>query len=522
MSKTLKSIAGMSLGTLFSRLTGFVKWAALGAVLGFTPLADAYNLAHVLPTMVYELILGGILSAVFIPVIVEQLSEHEPKEAWLNISQVINAGLLVVAATTVVSFAASPFLVYIQTLKAQAATREQVLFFFWFFIPQIFFYGLSAIGGGVLNARGKFAAVAYAPVANNLVVIATLFAYKLFPWFGPAGLAIGTTLGVLAQALILLPGLKSCGFKYHFTVNFRHPAVVKTLRLSLPVILYVAFNQLNLTIQNNLAIGIQGGVSALQYAFAFYILPHGLLAVSIGTVLLPGLSRLAVKKEWESFADAVRKGISWSALAIIPSMVVLISCSFPIVQSLMQHGRFQAADSFMLARVLSLYSLGLFSFTLYLFLNRVFYSLQDTKTPTILNFIGNAFNSIFNLLVIGKLGVDGLALGHAAAYTLIALLSLWLIKARIREIRLRLLLPVFLKTAAASILVGLLGWGLSLGWQRWISGGIFGPKMFYLAVLLLVLAAVYLGLARLFRISELMEMFKMLRPAAAKSQEKYS
>lgn len=518
MSKTLKSIAGMSLGTLFSRLTGFVKWAVLGAVLGFTPLADAYNLAHVLPTMVYELILGGILSAVFIPVIVEQLNDHPPDQAWLNISQVINAGLLVMAATTVLCFAASPLIVYIQTLSAKIATRDQVLFFFWFFIPQIFFYGLSAIGGGVLNARNKFAAVAYAPVANNVVVIATLFAYKLFPWFGPAGLAIGTTFGVLAQVLILMPSLKTCGFKYHFTVNFKHPAVVKTFKLSLPVILYVAFNQLNLTVQNNLAIGITGGVSALQYAFAFYILPHGLLAVSIGTVLLPGLSTKAVKKQWDDFAGTVHQGISWSALCIIPSMAVLISLSFPIVQSLMQHGRFHAADSYMLARVLSLYSLGLFSFTLYLFLNRVFYSLQDTRTPMVLNFIGNAFNSLFNLAVIGKLGVNGLALGHAAAYTLIAVLSLWLIKSRIKEIRLKALRPVILKTTAASALIGLMGWGSSIAWERWLSSGILGPKIFYLTALLLLLGAAFLGLARLFRIAELMEMFKMLRPAAKQEE----
>jgi len=241
--------------------------------------------------------------------------------------------------------------------------------------------------------------------------------------------------------------------------------------------------------------------------------------VSIGTVLLPGLSHLAVKKEWESFAGAVRKGISWSALCIIPSMAVLITCSFPIVQSLMQHGRFNAADSFMLARVLSLYSLGLFSFTLYLFLNRVFYSLQDTKTPMALNFIGNAFNSVFNLLVIGRLGVDGLALGHAAAYTLIAGLSLWLIRSRIKEIKLLALLPVFLKTAAASLLVGLMGWGLSIAWQRWVDGGHLGPKIFYLAAMMLALGAAYLALARLFRISELMEMFKTLRPAVAKQEE---
>ncbi|MDP2806680.1 MAG: lipid II flippase MurJ, partial [bacterium] len=215
-----------------------------------------------------------------------------------------------------------------------------------------------------------------------------------------------------------------------------------------------------------------------------------------------------------------RKGISWSALCIIPSMAVLITCSFPIVQSLMQHGQFNAADSAMLAQVLSLYSLGLFSFTLYLFLNRVFYSLQDTKTPMALNFTGNAFNSLFNLMAINKLGVNGLALGHAAAYTLIAGLSLWLISSRIKEIKLLALLPVFLKTAAASALVGLMGWGFSLLWQRWISSGIFGPKIFYLAALLLLLGAAYLGLARLFRISELMEMFKMLRPAAKPEEPK--
>jgi putative peptidoglycan lipid II flippase len=200
-------------------------------------------------------------------------------------------------------------------------------------------------------------------------------------------------------------------------------------------------------------------------------------------------------------------------------MAVLITCSFPIVQSLMQHGRFHTADSFMLARVLSLYSLGLFSFTLYLFLNRVFYSLQDTKTPMVLNFIGDAFNSAFNLLVIGRLGVDGLALGHAAAYTLIALLSLWLIRSRIREIRLSVLKPVLLKTTAASALVGLMGWGLSLFWMRSLSVGYFGPKIFYLAAMLLIIGAAYLGLARLFRIRELMEMFKMLRPAASRPEK---
>jgi putative peptidoglycan lipid II flippase len=519
MSKHLKSIAGMSLGTLFSRLTGFAKWAALGAALGFSPLADAYNLAHILPSMIYELILGGILSAVFIPVVVEQLTQFEPEQAWRNVSQVVNAGLAIIGAATVLCFAFSPLLVYFQTLKADPATRHLVLFFFLFFIPQIFFYGLSAIGGGILNARDRFAIVAYAPVLNNLIVIGTLAAYRLWPWFGNTGLAVGTSLGVLIQAMVLYPSLKSSGFRYHWSLDFGHPAVRKVVKLSGPVILYVIFNQLNLTVQNNLAINIPGGVSALQYAFAFYILPHGLFAVSIGTVLLPGLSGMAVKNDWQRFAATIKKGIIWSALVIMPALAAYVSLSLPIVQTLMQHGRFTGTDSRILSTVLSCYSLGLFSFTLYLFLNRAFYALQDTTTPLMLNFTGNAVNSGFNFLVVGWLGIPGLALGHALAYTVIAALSLWLIKRRVGELDLGKVGVTLARITAASLVLGLAGWITNLGWQRYIGRSEFGPKVVYLSAVIMLLAGLYLGLARIFKIEELTEMIKTLTIKAGRKGE---
>jgi putative peptidoglycan lipid II flippase len=520
MSKHLKHMAGMTLGTLFSRITGFMKWAFLGAVLGFTPIADAYNLAHILPTMIYELILGGILSAVFIPVVVEQLASDDRESAWKNISQITNAALIALGVTTLACWIASPLLVTIQTLKVSPEVRRQVMFFFLFFVPQIFLYGLSALAGGVLNARDRFTVVAFAPVVNNMVVIAALSAYRWLPGFGTAGLAVGTTLGVLAQAAVQYPSLKKAGWRYYPSVDFKNPAVVKIVKLSLPVLAYVIFNQLNLTVQNNLAIGIKGGVSSLQYAFAFYVLPHGLFAVSIGTVLLPGLSEMAVKNNWPDFASTVEKGIIWSAMVIIPAMAIYSAMSFPVVQVLMQRGRFTQGDTQLMSTVLCYYSFGLFSFTLYLFLNRVFYSLQDTITPLILNFIGNASNTVINLALIGIMGIPGLALGHAAAYTIIAGLSLWLIKKRLCDIDLKRILSSGWRIFAASLIAAGVAFFMNRFWLSSMGSLGLWAKAGILAVLISLLAAVYIVAAKMLGLSEMGNMIATVKARVAPA--KYS
>lgn len=511
MHQEIKSIAGMSLGTLFSRITGFVKWAMLGAALGFSPLADAYNLAHLLPTMVYELVLGGILTAVFVPLVVEQFSAASGDDPWIAVSKLINAAILLLAAVTAFCFLTAPWLVDIQTLKVQARDRSLVLFFFLFFIPQILFYGLSALGNGLLNARGRFAMAAFAPVFNNLLVIITLALYLIWPGFGKLGLALGTTAGVAAQALVLAPSLRASGFQYHPVIDLGHPAVRKMIRLSGPVILYVIFNQLNLTVQNNLAIPLKGGVSALQYAFAFYVLPHGLFAVSIGTVLLPGLSDLAVRNEWEGFAQKVSQGIRWSAVVMVPAVAVYVALSQPLVEVLMQRGRFTVQDTKLLATVLSCYALGLFAFTLYLFLNRVFYSLQDTWTPLVLNFIGNLTNSVFNLLTVDRWGVPALALGHALAYSVIAALSLWLIARRVEKIKLRPIFDSLARVAAASSVVALMAAASSSFWPAITNGRTLMVKIPLLCLMLLTMAAFYLAAARLLKVEEVDAVWELLK-----------
>jgi putative peptidoglycan lipid II flippase len=177
----------------------------------------------------------------------------------------------------------------------------------------------------------------------------------------------------------------------------------------------------------------------------------------------------------------------------------------------MQRGLFVREDTQLMSEVLRLYALGLFPFTVYLFLNRAFYSLQDTKTPLALNFIGNAFNSLFNLAIVGTMGAAGLALGHATAYTLIALISLWLIGRRVRKINWKGLLPPLAKIAAASLATGMLALAAGRVWGRVAEGAGPGGGIGLLAAGLLALALSYLGLARLLGLSELEALGRMLK-----------
>ena len=234
-------------------------------------------------------------------------------------------------------------------------------------------------------------------------------------------------------------------------------------------------------------------------------------------MLLPQLSALAVRKDWAGFAANIERGLVWSALVILPASVVYAAFDQPIIQVLMQRGLFVRGDTEMMAGVLKYYALGLFPFTVYLFLNRAFYSLQDTKTPLGLHFIGNAFNSLFNLAIVATMGAAGLALGHAAAYTLIALLSLGLIGRRIRELRWMVMLSPLAKIVASSLAAGLLALAAAHLWSRLTAGAGAEAEAFILAAILALMVLVYLGMARLMGIVELEALWSLIKKRLSES-----
>lgn len=422
----------MSVGTILSRVTGVARLAAIAAALGVAEsrLADTYNLANTAPNIIYELVLGGILTSVFVPVFVEVKEREGPEAAWRVASAVINLTLVILAALCVVGFFAAPLLarVYSFRLSGSVATEQQaaLTFLLRLFLPQIVFYGLTSVTTGLLNAHRKFGAPMYTPVLNNLAVIAVFVA------FGAAYdvtslesvsttqlllIGLGTTAGVALMALAQLPFLKGLG-TYRLAFSADHPAVRKLLRLSGFVAGYVIVNQIGYLIVQVLANDQRGGYTAYVAAFTFFQLPHGLFAVSIITALMPDLSRHAAAVDWTAFRKTMSLGIRTTLLLIVPAAVGYLIIGEDVIRLLLDHGVVTGTSVELVSDVLTVFAFGLVPFSLFQLMLRGFYAIQDTRAPFFINCVAVGVNTAVNFPLFEAFGVVGLAAGHAIAYTI--------------------------------------------------------------------------------------------------------
>ncbi len=475
-----RDTAVMAVGTAISRITGFLRYAALAYVLGLTlrfgqtHLPSTYNLANSLPNMIYDLVMGGIIASLFIPVFVEYLSTRSREEAWYIASSVTNISLIVLSIVTVLGIIASPLIIRLMTAfgaygsgaSSTAAVRDQAVFFLRFFMPQIIFYGLSAIFGGLLNSHRHFTAPAFAPIANNLVVIGTVIVFHFLP--GPrdnnlhlAVLGAGTTLGVMAQALVQVPVLFRIGIRYTPVIDFRHPAIRKIGRLAIPLVGYVLLWQVGTWFVFALAIQVDGGVPSYQYAQMFFQLPYGIFAVSIITAIFPALSEYAALKRRSRFKDTLNMGIRSTLLIIVPCCIVYLTLSEPIVRFLLQRGFFKAGDTELLSGVLFFFALGLIPYSIDMLLTKTFYSMQDTKTPMIINCFVVAINIGANAIFFRLWGVKGLALGFTTAYFFSMLIDATVLRLRLGRLGGRRLLATVTKTLVAAAAMALVIYGSS-------------------------------------------------------------
>ncbi len=499
----------MSLMTVLSRITGLFRWSAIGAALGLSVsnVADAYNLAYVMPNMVYELILGGILTSVFIPVFVEYKTQQSPEAAWDVANRILTLAIVILVSMTLFCWMFTPFLVRIQTLAGQEGLRKQAEFFFYFFAPTIIFFGMSAIFGGMLNTYKLFFIPAFTPILNNLILIGTATLYYFYPdKVGLGGLALGTTLGVAVMAFAQIPALYKLGWRYKWTLDLKDPAFRKFVTLAAPMFLYVGLNQIALTIRNNFAASIQGGVAAMQYGFTFFQLPYGIFAVSITTVLYPTLSQHAVQKDWDKFRENVSQGIRWSLFIIIPCAVGYFFLSEPIIRIIMERGRFHAADTKLLSTVLSCYSLALLPYTLTLLFTRSFYALQDTKTPTVVILMGVILTAVGCSLLVGRYGVPGIALAYGIQYYGMAIYLAWLLRKKIKRLDGRRIGISVVKSLVASTVMGVAVYYLS---RSLFDSNVFGfiqkrflRDMFFLCLSIGLGGVVYIGMVAALKMDE--------------------
>jgi putative peptidoglycan lipid II flippase len=514
----VRSTAVMAVGTTLSRVTGFLRVAAMAFALGVAEsrLADAYAVANNIPNIVYELILGGILTSIFVPVFVHQLAKRSRAEAWRSAQAVMTVTFLVLLVVMVVGIVAAPWIVRLYTIRVPAEARPAVqdlaTLFLRFFMPQILLYGMGAVATGLLNAHRRFAVPMFAPILNNLVVIGTFVTFALLTEGTPTPttvtlgqqlvLAIGTTAGVAAMTLALWPSLRATGFRWRWVADPKNEAVRSLIRLSGWAVLYVVLNQLGLLVVIVLAGAQQGAYAAYQIAFIFFQLPHAIFSVSIMTALLPSLAEDWVRKDRADFRRDLARGIRASAFVVIPAAAGYVALAEPIVRLLIEHGVATRASTELVAGVLQFFALGLFQFSAFMLFLRAFYAMQDTRTPAVINMFAVGVNTTANLALFPALGVRGLALGHALAYTFAATVAFLVLRRRLGGIEGRDLARGMAKVLAAAALTGAAAWAGSRLIFETLGADTLVEQIVQVGVGVLAGLILFIGAAVLFRMEE--------------------
>jgi putative peptidoglycan lipid II flippase len=404
-SSQLRSSAVMAAGTIVSRLTGFVRGAMLAAAIGLGFHADLFNVANTVPNMLYILVAGGIFNVVLVPQIVRAMkSDPDGGEAYVN--RILTLSGLFLAAVTIVLVAAAPWVMRLiagermfdPDLEEQT---ESFITFARFCLPQVFFYGVFVLMGQVLNARRRFGPMMWAPITNNLVSIAVLAVYLLV--FGPTAsdtaaytsgeellLGLGSTAGIVVQALVLVPYLRAAGVRYRPRFDYRGTGLGHTLRIAAWTVGFVVINQiayvvvvrLNSAVASRAALAGEesAGFTVYSQSFLLLMVPHAVVTVSLATAALPRLSALSADGELNTLRRELAETLR-DALAVILPFCVLLTVLAPFLAIVLLGYGAAAGETGPVAVTLVAFSPGLLLFTVHYLMLRGFYALEDTRTP---------------------------------------------------------------------------------------------------------------------------------------------
>lgn len=433
----LSASAAPAIGTALSRVTGLVRVAALTAALGLTTVADVYNLANTAPNILYELVIGGVLSSTLVPLFIHANDARRADDSDESASVIVTVSFVAITLLAVVAVLAAPLINQLFSLsldgeerRRQAAIGDDFLILL---LPQIFFYGMMTLGTAILHAKRRFAAPAFTPVLTNIVVsAAAMVVYLAFDdATGPSAtrtvwvLGLGTTAGIAAMAIALLPAIRRSGTHLSWSFQPRHPAVRSVLRLSGWTVGFAIANQIALVIVLTLARGVGvGAVSAYQYAFIFFQLPYGLIAVSLMTAVLPELAEAARNDDDQRYAERFHEGLGLLLTFMLPAAGAYLFIGRAVIELLLQRGAFDQAATATTAEMLVGFSIGLPAFAVFLYCVRAFHARRNTRTPFYLNLFENALNVALVLPLVAVFDTTGLSAAYSAAYWVAAVVAL--------------------------------------------------------------------------------------------------
>lgn len=530
----LGSSAVMAAGTVVSRLSGFVRSGMLAAAIGVGLHGDVFNIANTIPNMLYILLAGGVFNAVLVPQLI-RAQKNDPDGGDAYTSRVITlAGLFLAGATAVLVIAAPLvmrlFLDHSYFSPAHTAERESAIAFARLCLPQIFFYGMFVLIGQVLNARGRFGPMMWAPIANNVLSVVVLGWY-LAEYGGRSGgalcggythgqellLGLGSTIGIAAQLVILLPYLRAAGFHYRPRFDFRNAGLGHTARLGVWTVLFVVVNQIAYTVVVRVASSgtvSQGcttsthgtGYTVYSYAFLLIMVPHAIVTVSLATATLPRLSAYAADGQLRRLGREVSATLRTVLAAIIPLMALIPLIAGDLSNLAFGYGRARSTyENFV--PTLSLFAIGTVLYTLHYLMLRGFYALEQNKRVFYNQCAVAATNIVFAIVLTRGVAASQVAprlvIAYSASYAVGALLSVVQLRGEVGGLDGARVVRFLVRLAIGTALATLVAWLVLSGLHTVIGGAGKVAVVLRLAAAGLVDIGVILVAAKLMRITEI-------------------
>ena len=508
-----KAAGQISVATTGSRILGFIRDILLAKIFGATGLTDAFFIAYRIPNLFRELFAEGSMSAAFVPVFTETLTKEGKENSRRLASAVLAFLLLVLSALCSLGILFAPLIVtviapgFISSPEKFNLTVKLTRIMF----PFLFFISLAAFAKGILNSLKQFFIPALAPIFLNLAIISS--ALLAAPHFTQPLLAIGiaVSIGGALQIAIQIPSLMKARLMVRPLLIFNHPGLKKILKLLLPVIIGMGVAQINIFVSTIFVSYLSGGAATyLYYAMRFVHLPIGIFGVAMATAVLPSLSQHAANGDNDALRDTFSFSLRLLFFITLPAMAGLITLAGPIINVLLQRGEFSAFAASETAFALIFYSSGLWAFVGARIVASTFYSLQDTKTPVKIAVLSVVTNIIFSFILIGPLRHGGLALANAIASAVNFLLLFYFLRKKLVKVDGRKIGRSFIKTAAASCLMGIAGF-IAVNSSIWNADAGLIERAGVLAVIIAFCIGLYILTAYLMKSDELRYLIKMRR-----------
>jgi putative peptidoglycan lipid II flippase len=420
----------MAIGTVASRGTGFLRTFVIAAAIGEGGVGTAYAVANTVPNALYDLLLGGILSAVIVPLLV-QAARTDADNGDAYAERLFTMVLVTLTATAVLAVLFAPQILSLYDHGARPEQRALAVTFARYFLPQLLFYGIGATLTAILNVRGSFAAPMWAPVLNNVVVIGAGIMFFAITHTAPHPgdlshaqllvLELGTSGGVVLQTIALAPAMRRVGFRLRLRWDWRNAGLRRAGPFAGWMLGYVITNQLGYLVIVDLATGVANGkgvYAIYSYAYVLFTLPYAVVAVTVITALFPGMSRSAAEGDEAAVAHTLARGLSIAGVVLVPATVLLVVLGPSVGVLVFDHGRTTAANAHLTGQVLVAFAAGLVPFSAFQMQLRAWLAVHDSRTPMLINVWATAVNVGLDVLLYFTLPTHDKAIGLAAGYSL--------------------------------------------------------------------------------------------------------